>query len=65
MFMLFSAEDQLGGMGPGIYEMAFMTTNLSLRGKGKYFSTHKNIEKPKSVGNFHVCNYSLCYLVTT
>ena len=63
--MLFSAEYQLGGMGPGISEMAFTTINLSLRGKGKYFPTHKSIEKPKSVGNFHLCNYSLCYLVTT
>ena len=51
--MLFSAEDQLGGIGTGIFldfgpagwsEMAFMATHLSLCGKDKYFATHKTIK---------------------
>ena len=51
--LLFSAEDQLGGIGPGIFldfgpagwsEMAFMATHLSLCGKDKYFATHKIIK---------------------
>ena len=46
-------------------EMTFLATYLSLCGKDKHFETHKNIKQPKSVGNFHVCNYSLSYLVPT
>ena len=51
--MLFSAEDQLGGIGHGKFldfepagwsEMAFIATHLSLCGKDKYFATHKNIK---------------------